>query len=87
MITRDKAREIAERFLIERGPMQGWDGIERVLSPEEAESLPPSDFKNAEEDPRWRSCWIVWVRGEAGGVIGVSAETGHVEFAGSAQGG
>jgi hypothetical protein len=88
MITREQAREIAERFLAERGPVAGWDGVDRVLSPEEAGAeLSPELRAAAVVGPRWRRCWAVYFRGEAGGIIYVSRDTGEVEFAGAAQGG
>jgi hypothetical protein len=86
MITRDQAREIAEGFLVQRGPMQGWQGLESVLSPEDVKSSTLTLSGAAEEDSRWRSCWMVLVRGEARGVIYISAQTGDVEFVGSVKG-
>jgi hypothetical protein len=36
LINHAQARAVAEQFLKERGPLPGWNGVERVLAPEEA---------------------------------------------------
>ncbi len=88
MITREQARDIAERFVAERGPLAGWEGVDRVLAPDEAGAQLPQDLRAAAVvGPRWRRCWAVHFRGEAGGVIYVSRDTGEIVFAGAVRGG
>ena len=88
LITRDRARSIAEQFLRDRSPGPGWEGIGDVLSPEEVEgALPPALQAFIPFDARWRRCWTIRVRGAAGAQILISRETGQIEFAGTVQGG
>ena len=85
-ITREQAHAVAERFLRERGPMPGWDGVERVLSPEETVgALHPALRQRLPTDALARRCWAAHVRGSAKGIIYVSS-VGEIEFAGVVQG-
>jgi hypothetical protein len=87
MITREQARTAAEEFLRARGPLPGWDGIGSVVSPQEIlarQSI--STLSGHFPDTRWRTCWLISIRGAAGGVILVSDTTAEVEFAGSIKG-
>ena len=87
MITREQAHELAQRFLAERGPLAGWDRVERVMSPEEVESqLHPRLRGVVPNDARRRDCWTVYIAGTAGGVIQVSRSGGTIEFAGVVRG-
>ena len=86
MITREQAREIAERFIRERAPLPGWDGVDRVLSPDEVAPEPPLLGEIKSQDAHWRHCWAVQVRGEAGGVVYVAREDGTIRFAGAVRG-
>ena len=84
MITRDEARRLAEDFLRARGSLPGWEGVERVLSPEELANAwrPPG----LDLPARFRDCWAVFFRGTAGGAVYLSATTGKIQFAGAVQG-
>jgi hypothetical protein len=85
-ITREQAHAIAEGFLRERAPMPGWEGVERVSSPEETlEALHSAVRQKIPANAPARRCWAAYVRGSARGIIYVSA-AGEVEFAGAIRG-
>ena len=86
MITRERAKEIAERFLLKHAWTRGGGIVTRVLSPEEVRSAAGVP-EASRPDSRWRDCWLVVVDGDAGGLIYISAESGEIEFAGSLKGG
>ena len=85
-ITREQAHMVAEQFLRERGAVPGWDGVERVLSPEETfQALQPALRQQIPADALARRCWAAHVRGSARAIIYVSP-VGEIEFAGVARG-
>jgi hypothetical protein len=86
LVTRDQARDIAERFLRERSPGPGWDGVGEILSPEEIEAATHPDVRALlPAKGRWQRCWTVRIRGAARGQVFIARETGQIEFAGAVQ--
>ena len=87
MITREQAREIAERFVRQHALGAGWDGVAEVLSPEEVEAaMHPGLRALSPNDAHWRRCWTVRIRGSAGGQVLIALTTGEVDFAGAVKG-
>ena len=85
LITREQAYAIAEAFLRQGRSPPDWEGIDRVLSPEELRALTPVYV--AGPDSKWATSWIAYVRRapRVGGsaAILVSQRTGQVVFAGA----
>lgn len=86
MITRAQARHIAERFLAERGPIAGWEGVDHVLSPEEFRNGLSPISRPTFDEGRLGDCWSLQVGGTAGAVIWISRQTGKVEMAAAVSG-
>ena len=86
MISREQAREIAERFLREHHPMPGWDSVGDILSPDEVQAWIRDHPGPVTTDRRVHGSGVVLVLGAAGGMIRNSDSDEAIEFAGSVKG-
>ena len=86
MISREQAREIAERFLRDHHPTPGLDSIGDILSPDEVKAWIRDHPGRVTTDKRWYGCWVVLILGAAGAMIRISDSDGAIEFAGSVKG-
>ena len=86
MISREHAREIAERFLREHGPTPGWDSVGDILSPDEVKASMRDHPVSATTTNRSYAGWVVLILGAAGAMIRISDSDGKIEFAGAVKG-
>jgi len=86
MISREQAREIAERFLREHQPMPGWDSVGDILSPDEVQAWIRDHPGPVTTDRRMHGSWVVLVLGAAGAMNRMSDSDGKIEVAGSVKG-